>query len=83
MLLEYDNHKYEILFGSDVINDGVYLEMNDITDGVIGDAKFVLFAFFSDADSRCTFHSFKEELPFPLVETFVQEVRKRLFPKEG
>ena len=80
MLLVDNNHKYEILFGSDVINDGVYLEMNEIAEEIPSHTATVLFAFFSETDGRFTFHCFRQELPFSLVETFVQEARRRLFP---
>jgi len=78
MLLEYDNHKYELLFGSDTISDGVYLEMNDINDGIPSNTETVLFAFRSSADNRFTFQCFRQELPLALVEIFIQEARKNL-----
>lgn len=77
MLIEYGNRRYEILFGSDVINDGVYLELNDITEEP---SENLLFAFWSDVDGSFTFSAYRENLPFELVETFLKEARKRLPP---
>jgi hypothetical protein len=75
-----DSRVYETVMGSDLINDGMFLELNDLTDG---GHETILYAFFSDIDSKFTFWAYKNELPFDLVETFVSEARKRLPPKSG
>ena len=67
-----------MIFGSAVDDDGVFLELNDTTGE--GQQETLLVAFWSDADGSFTFQSFKQELPFVLVETFIREARKLLPP---
>ncbi len=67
--------EYEIIFGSDVDNDGVYLEARDrATD------EIVMFAFYSDADGTLSFLLHAEGLPTGFVEWFRAESERRLPP---
>ena len=77
MQLDYDGRQYEMQWGSDLKRDGSFQELWDISQQP---AELVLFAFWCDADSRFTFHAYREELPFDLVETFVQTARERVPP---
>lgn len=77
MSVEFDGRRYEVLLGSDVQNDGMYLEMSDVTDGA---PEVVLFAFYSDSDGHMTFSAYREELPFAAVEWFLSEAKQRLSP---
>jgi hypothetical protein len=79
MTLNCNGQEYEIIFGSDVDRDGVYLELS--TAGR-GNEEVLLFAFWSDAKQDFTFSAFREQLPFELVEVFVAEARRRLPPRE-
>ncbi len=74
MIIKHRNKQYEMTFGSDVINDGMYLELRENYSDVL------LFAFWSDADSEFTFSAYQSDLPFDLVELFIQEARRRLPP---
>ena len=80
MNVNYAGKQYELIFGSDVDRDGVYLELST-TEG--SNTEVLLYAFCSDANQGFTFSAFKDELPFDLVELFVAEARKRLPPNEG
>jgi len=72
----YGGRTYYFQFGSDTVNDGVFLEANDVTNGVGETEETVLCAFWCDGDDSFTFHCFRQELPFALVEDFVREARR-------
>ncbi len=74
MLLEYDTRQYEIVTASS-IGDGIGVELRDIGEETGQD---VLFAFQFDVDGRIEFSCYRENIPFPLLEIFVREVRLRL-----
>lgn len=69
--------RYEILFGSDVVKDGVYLEARAKTTGEV-----VLLAFYSDADGSMSFEQHREALPAGFVEWFRSESQRRLPPAD-
>ena len=73
MLFESEGRKYEIIRGSDVINDGMFLELDDVSEE---QAETVLYAFWSDSDNRLTLSAYRQRIPFDLVEAFVPLVRK-------
>ena len=75
MSITFDGRPYELLFGSDVQHDGVYLELNDVSGP---SPVVVLFAFYSDADGRMTFSAYREDVPLEVVEWFAGEARRRL-----
>jgi len=75
MSITFDGRPYQLLFGSDVQRDGVYLELNDVSGA---SPVVVLFAFYSDADGRMTFSAYREDVPFEAVEWFTAEARRRL-----
>ena len=77
MKLEHENVQYEIIRLSDVVRDGMALELYEITNN---DSFQILEAFWSDIDNRFTFSAFKENLPFEIVEKFIFEARKLLPP---
>jgi len=67
-----------VLFGSDVVNDGVYLEARDkATDEV------VLLSFYSDSDGSLSFEPHREGLPPGFVEWFRTESERRLPPSDA
>jgi hypothetical protein len=69
---------FEIIFGSDVDNDGVFLEARDrVTD------EIVMLAFYSDADETLSFLPHAEGLPAGFVEWFRAESERRLPPSEA
>ena len=74
MIVEVAGRNYELVCGSDIDRDGMFLEAwQDVK-------TLVLEAFFSDADGSFTFTAHQEGLPFGLVELFVAEARRRLPP---
>ncbi len=75
MSFSIDGRTYEILFGSDIINDGVFIELNDLQQQ---DPNQVLFAFRSDIDNRITIHIYQKKIPYELMERFLEEVEKQL-----
>ncbi len=74
MLFSVGKKQYESVVGSDLEKDGMFLELSD------AENNLVLYAFWSDANDGFTFSAYEQELPFSLVEWFVQEARKRLPP---
>jgi hypothetical protein len=74
MSFEYAGQRYEMTLGSDVVNDGMYLQMADSSGEVI------LEAFYSDAGGGFTLHCRRGELPYEVVEHFIAEARRRLPP---
>jgi len=83
MAFERDGRRYELLEGSDVRNDTVYLELNDITEG---ESRTVLFGEKSE-DGEYRFLSLENLggpakqplfLPLNLVEEFISWMRQRL-----
>ena len=69
----YDEGKYEfVLAGAgDEPNEGMALEVWE-------DEALILLAFRSDSGDSFTFTAFKANLPFALVESFLQRARKSL-----
>jgi hypothetical protein len=72
------NPKFEIVFGSDVIHDGVYLELSEV--GAQSRTPLVdIFRGDSDGTLRATFYTDEGyELPFSVLEEFVQRARTEL-----
>lgn len=79
MTVKCEGKEYEIIFGSDVDNDGFFAECT--AEGKYDEV--LLYAFWSDAGEGFTFSAFKEDLPFELVEIFVAQARRRLPPREN
>jgi hypothetical protein len=75
--IEFEGRSYSLTLASDLVHDGMTLEMDDITDG---GQELVLFAFYSDVDDRITLSSYRENLPLEIVEWFIDRARKRLPP---
>ena len=73
----FNGQDYEFVFAtSEGVYDGVCLEVWTEKEP----KKLVLFAFRSWTDDRFTFTAYQENLPFALVEEFVQVTRKNLLP---
>jgi hypothetical protein len=78
---EHEGRKFEVVMASDVIRDGMGLELTELGSAESGP---VLEAFWRDDGSGFDFitHS-AGTLPFALVERFVAAARKHLPPTEG
>lgn len=74
--MEFDGRHYDIVMASDVIRDGMGLELWDVapTPG----RGLVAEAFWSDADGTLTFTGNDLPVPFEALEHFVAQVRPRL-----
>lgn len=76
-VFESHGRLFEITLASDVVNDGMSLELTDLSDAS-GPAP-ILTAFWHDDESGFDFHSHgAAALPFDVVERFVREARLRL-----
>ncbi len=71
--------EYEIIMGSDIDLDGMYLEARSRTDHT----QVVLFAFYSDVDGTMTFEPHDDQLPPDFVAWFRTEATRRLPPVDG
>ncbi len=72
MQITFAGEDFDIILGSDVVNDGMYLEAQDMQHNI------VLYAFFSDVNGEFTLSAYCENLPFELVEMFVAKAREIL-----
>jgi hypothetical protein len=76
-IMEIDGRKYEIIFGSDIIHDGVYLELSDVT----GKSFEVLaVVFYYDEIGKIEFNCYKERMPYQLIKWLMDEVEKKNWP---
>lgn len=76
--MEKNGRKYEILRCSDVQRDGVYVELNDVTDGEI---KFLLEIFHSDSTGEEVFYSEKAVIPLEILREVLDVADEWLKPK--
>ena len=79
MIFDFEQSKYEIIFGSDIIHDGVYLELNVLDNN--GKTQLLL-AFSSDIDKRITLYFYCNELPYTPLKRFMDQVDCLLLTKE-
>ena len=77
MLKEYNGKKYEILFGSDVLRDCVYLELSDRSQEPFEVLAEIIHY---DEIGKVVFSCYKEEIPFPLIQWLLDEVVKEGWP---
>lgn len=70
---------YEVIMGSDVHADGMYLEARPRADHT----RVVLFAFYSDADGSLTFEPPAAGLPPGFVAWFRAEAARRRPPADA
>lgn len=78
--VKFDDIEYEILLGSDVIRDGMYLEASIPRPGT---RDQVLEIFYSDIDGGFTISYCKDDLPMELVEYMIVNAKTALPPKRG
>jgi len=74
-----NNRRYEICFGSDVLRDGVFLELSDRSGDVI---EVLAEAFFYDEEGRVVFSCFKEQVPYVLIKWLHETVAAEGWPIE-
>jgi hypothetical protein len=73
-MVEIAGQTYEVVVGSDVDRDGMYLEVQDATKALVAEV------FYSDRDATMTFTGYRADVPLPVVEWMIAEARKRLIP---
>ena len=76
-LRTFNGRRYEIVFGSDVQRDGVFLELSDRTDPTI---EILAEVFFYDELGRVVFNAYKESIPFQLIHWLVESAAKEGWP---
>ena len=74
----FKSEEYDVLFGSDVERDGVFLELHDRYLHLTGRTQPLLEVFRSDQDNQIMFtvYSGPLELPFIVVERFLQQAQQ-------
>ena len=77
VLKEYNGSKYEILFGSEVHRDCVFLELSDRSKEPFEVLAEVIHY---DEIGKVVFSCYKEEVPFPLIQWLLEEVAKESWP---
>lgn len=74
-MVELVGQSYEVIVGSDVQRDGMYLEVSNQAKAVIAEV------FYSDEHDTITFTGFVSDIPLPLVEWMIGQAKARLTPK--
>lgn len=77
--MTFEGREYAITMGSDVERDGMFLELDDVTNGgrdTVGEW------FYSDADGSLTFSEHRRRLPTAVLDWFRGEAARRLPPRE-
>jgi hypothetical protein len=76
-VLKYKGRRYEILFGSDVQRDCVYLELSDRSTEPF---EILAEVIYYDELGKVVFSCYREEVPFPLIQWLLEEVAKESWP---
>ena len=72
--MKHDGREYAYVVGSDVIRDGMYVEVGDGPDG----ANAILEIFYSDASHKMTVTLYRPDVPLEVVEWAISIARERL-----
>ncbi|EKT66020.1 TPA: hypothetical protein ACS8BP_000407 [Providencia alcalifaciens] len=74
-----DDTEYELSRGSDIVRDGMYLELTMAnTDPVLQLAE----VFYSDVTHQFTLTCFEPNIPLEIIETLIEQAKKLLPPIE-
>ncbi|WP_272687023.1 hypothetical protein [Providencia sp. PROV149] len=74
-----DNTEYELSRGSDIVRDGMFLELTVAnTDPVLQLAE----VFYSDVTHQFTLTCFEPNIPLEVIETLIEQAKKLLIPIE-
>ncbi|GKX58331.1 hypothetical protein [Leminorella grimontii] len=71
--------EYSFTRGSDIIRDGMYLELNYKEENTLIQIAEV---FFSDATFDFSLSCFQENVPLPLIEILIEKAKVLLPPKD-
>lgn len=75
MIVEIGGLKYECIRGSDIIRDGIYLELST------SDGQWVLEIFYSDQTGKMTLSGPAAPLSLEVVEWVIAQAKVRLPPE--
>ena len=76
-MVEIAGHKYEVIVGSDIQRDGMYLEAWNEAKAVVAEV------FYSDEHDTMSFTGYLPDIPLPLVEWMIGQAKARLMPERG
>lgn len=76
-MVKIAGHSYEVIVGSDIQRDGMYLEAWNEGGAVVAEV------FYSDQDDTMTFTGYLSDLPLTLVEWMIGQAKIRLIPERG
>lgn len=75
----HDGIEYKLARGSDIVRDGMYLELTMAnTDPVLQLAE----VFYSDVTHQFTLTCFEPNIPLEIIETLIEQAKKLLPPIE-
>ncbi|EPK6163023.1 hypothetical protein KY207_002062 [Providencia stuartii] len=75
----HDGIEYKLARGSDIVRDGMYLELTMAnTDPVLQFAE----VFYSDVTHQFTLTCFEPNIPLEVIETLIEQAKKLLPPIE-
>ena len=77
--MDVEGRTFECIIASDVVRDGLGVELNELRDGIWVTVAEV---FRSDVDGSVTFSALEPELPFAAVQILVEWARDRLVPRD-
>lgn len=75
MLIEHQGCQFRAVRGSDVVRDGMFLELSEA-----GSSSPLLEAFYSDADGSFSLRGFGGSVPLAVAEQFIASARRLLPP---
>ncbi|RVC46784.1 MAG: hypothetical protein EOS65_20220 [Mesorhizobium sp.] len=75
-MIELAGRNYEATIGSDVQRDGMYLELADQYEHIVGEI------FFSDVDEKMTLTLSQPDVPLEVVEWMIATAKVRLPPTD-
>ncbi len=76
MIIERDGKRYEIIKTSDIVRDGMWLELSLGTDA----PKKDMLIFYSDVDGTFSFSADCRDIPLDIVEQFIAMAHELLPP---
>jgi hypothetical protein len=79
MAMKHGDIEYCYVVGSDVVRNGMYVEINDQPDG----SDAILEIFFSDVSYDMVVTLFKPNIPLEVIEWAISVARERLPVKPG
>lgn len=74
---EYRGARYTTLKASDILRDGIGLELHWWAQG---QDSIIAEVFYSDANHTWTLNTFDHDVPLELVEELIAEAKRRLLP---